>query len=725
MSKLVLFRDNQEVTGTDLANAGTYAQEAMDTIVADGITSERRYAGFTIATESSTSVSIQPGRLYQDGKVFIQEGVETINLSNQVPLANKRLVAIVAFGDTIETETQPRDYLIDIATLATEPRAVDLLGLRSAQLAVSGGVASVDPQLPAIAANSCLIAIVTMGTAGVLSVENFSPNRLPSVQKNAEDIAALKVFQAQTEPKVAALTSELAALAIRTQGKADQAALLDVMRDVARVKDKAGLPATYTDYDADFFTDASKIDTALSGATYKLQDGVLFPDAASATAPLALFNPYDSNVYRSPTDLVLPKFTAVPVLKTDAYVGDLSISQYQVQTHTIKQKTTYTYYHRFGWRWNWWPYYYLYRWTLPAYQYLLARQGYFGYWRAVPTTTYEDVVSTTSYNGVLVAQTFVAPRAGWVPQIDLFFTKVGAVGDVTMMVCETVNGKPDLSKVLTRVTVPVADIKKYPVATPFTLPVAFLEAGARYAWVVVTQGDHYIARVDANSYTQGTLFYGSDGEYFQGDLTKDAMFTLYMAQFAAPRSEVILQNISLAGGITDLEIAAQQLVPDGTELTFEVQVAGRWYPLKDNVQALQSAPDIVPLRAVFLGTSDVAPAIQLAPGVIKASRPATAFMVFSTLRTLASAQSHIRVDLVGQNFDGAKNTMAVVLTDAAGANPVTASVVEDVPSEDGSTRKRFTFNLGSPRSTYKMKITGTRTSDGPPFALVERTDIAY
>ncbi len=102
-----------------------------------------------------------------------------------------------------------------------------------------------------------------------------------------------------------------------------------------------------------------------------------------------------------------------------------------------------------------------------------------------------------------------------------------------------------------------------------------------------------MATVSGQNHLQGTLFFGTDGDYFTGDLTKDIMFTLYGAQFKTARTEVQLQPVSLAGGITDITIEAPAIVPEGTSLTFEVQVGGKWYPLTE-VGKLSSKPDIVP-----------------------------------------------------------------------------------------------------------------------------------
>ncbi|MGI2326195.1 MULTISPECIES: hypothetical protein, partial [unclassified Methylococcus] len=155
-----------------------------------------------------------------------------------------------------------------------------------------------------------------------------------------------------------------------------------------------------------------------------------------------------------------------------------------------------------------------------------------------------------------------------------------------------------------------------------------------------------------------TLFYGSDGDYFVGDLTRDLMFTVYGAKFARVRTEVQLQSVSLSGGLTDLAIAAQHVVPEGTELRYEIQPSGSgaWYPLGDPSLVLSTGPNLVNLRAVLLGTSDLAPAFVLTNNAIQASRPDTSFVHWSTARSVASTTS-VTLKLLVAHWDAANHTL--------------------------------------------------------------------
>jgi len=309
----------------------------------------------------------------------------------------------------------------------------------------------------------------------------------------------------------------------------------------------------------------------------------------------------------------------------------------------------------------------------------------------------------------------------WLSALGLFFTQKDTSADIKVVICETDNGKPNLQKTLTMVTVSPEDIKKYPDETMINLTPVFLKPG-RYAVCFITQGNYRVATVSGQNYLQGTLFFGTDGDYFTGDLMKDIMFKLYAAQFKTARTEVQLQPVSLSGGITDLEIQAGAVIPEGTDLIFEVNVGGKWYPIKE-AGHLAGAPDIVPLRAVCLGTVDLQPAILLKQNAITASSPATTFYATSTQRSLSSARQNIDVQLLLHKFNATDHTINCQLLSGSNTyNPATVTTQEE---DTDTVRKTFSFNISAGIQNYQIKISGARSSNAEPFAVVERIDIAY
>ena len=721
MEKQVIFRDRQELQSADLNAIGQHAGDAIAHLVLDAVSGALKFTGGAVSAKSATEVDVAALRFYNGGKVYASEQLETLNLFQYLPLVAKKCVAVVVWGEVIDTDVQPRDFLVDLTTGATEPQAVAMSKLWKANVNLQPGNESVDPQPPVLQTGTLAIALVYLTPGGVERIELQDAARLPTLQGHEQRLFEHEAWRTQAEPRISSIATDLAGLAKKTMSLVGRDTVVELANDVARLKAKVNLPTAYASYESDYYGNTDKSDAAGVGYSAAVRNGLLFPTAGQASVGLALFNPYDAGIKRSAEDLVLPAYTDRARIQTSGYSGDISASQYQVQSQTIREYTATVWDYTYGWNYNyyngWWN-----SWYWNYYGYNWGWYGYYGYRVARQETRYELQTVTTSYNGAIIGQTFLVSNAMWLTKVGLQFTQIGASGDVMVAVCETEGGKPDLLKTLTRVTVARGDLKKYPEETAIPVPPVLLEAGKRYALVLITQGDHRLATVSGNDYTQGTLFFGTDGDYFTGDLTKDLMFTLYAAQFAQPRVEVVLQSVSLAGGISDINIAAPQIVPDGCELRYEIQVGGKWYPLGDAAMRLTTLPDIVPLRLVLLGTSDLAPAFRLAPNAITGSRAATSLAHWSTLRTLAAPSSSITVQVVVAQWDAAHHTLACEIKSGATTYTPATTVVRDEP--DGQA-KRFTFTFTPPAiSTYAIKLTGARSAASAPFVVVERTDVA-
>ena len=721
MEKQVIFRDRQELQSADLNAIGQHAGDAIAHLVLDAVTASLKFTGGAVSAKSATEVDVAALRFYNGGKVYASEQTETLNLFQYLPLVAKKCVAVVVWGEVIDTDVQPRDFLVDLTTGATEPQAVAMAKLWKANVNLQPGNESVDPQPPVLQTGTLAIALVYLTPGGVERIELQDAARLPTLQGHEQRLFEHEAWRTQAEPRISSIATDLAGLAKKTMSLVGRDTVVELANDVARLKAKVNLPTAYASYESDYYGNTDKTDAAGVGYSAAVRNGLLFPTAGQASVGLALFNPYDAGIKRSAEDLVLPAYTDRARIQTSGYSGDISASQYQVQSQTIREYTATVWDYTYGWNYNyyngWWN-----SWYWNYYGYNWGWYGYYGYRVARQETRYELQTVTTSYNGAIIGQTFLVSNAMWLTKVGLQFTQIGASGDVMVAVCETEGGKPDLLKTLTRVTVARGDLKKYPEETAIPVPPVLLEAGKRYALVLITQGDHRLATVSGNDYTQGTLFFGTDGDYFTGDLTKDLMFTLYAAQFAQPRVEVVLQSVSLAGGISDINIAAPQIVPDGCELRYEIQVGGKWYPLGDAAMRLSTLPDIVPLRLVLLGTSDLAPAFRLAPNAITGSRAATSLAHWSTLRTLAAPSSSITVQVVVAQWDAANHTLACEIKSGATTYTPATTVVRDEP--DGQA-KRITFTFTPPAiSTYAIKLTGARSAASAPFVVVERTDVA-
>lgn len=726
MEKQVIFRDRQELQSADLNAGETYTADSLQHLTQDAITAGLAFTGGLVAAASATEITVSTLRFYNDGTVYVAEDAQTLNLFQYLPLVTQRVVAVVVWGQQTDTNVEPRDFLIDLTTGATQPQAVAMQRLNAANVNLLPGAESADPQPPVIQTATLAIAYVYLTPTGIERVDMQDAFLLPNLADHDQRVTTLENWQAQAEPRISSIATDLSALANKTTELAPRAVMMEMAADIGRLKDRLNLPSSYASYQSDGFASADLTDPAVAGYTARVDKGLHFPFAAQAVAPLALFNPYDAGIYRTADGLVLPAFDSRPRIQTDGYSGDISISQYQVQAQTIREYTTVKKFAHYGYGYNYYSHWWRNAWYRNAtlvermLQPVVWRKGYY------TTETehhYELKTTTTNYNGAIIAQSVLVANAMWLTRLGLKFTAIAANGDVMVAICETDGGKPDLQKTVARVNVPVADLKKYPLETAIEIPPVLLDAGKRYAIALVTQGNHRCATVSGNNYTQGTLFYGSDGDYFTGDLTRDLMFTLYGAQFRAARNEVMLQPVSLAGGISDLSIDAQTVVPAGTELRYEIQIGGRWYAYGDEVFRLADLPDIVPLRAVMLGTSDVQPALQTAAEVLTASRPATTYTHYSTERGLAALSTNIQVQVAVAQWDGANHTLDCALISGGTTYTPSVTTVKDEPDGEAK-RYTFTFTPDPGLAAYRIKLSGSRNAGANPFVVVERTDVA-
>lgn len=342
-----LFRDRQEVGPDDLMDLQEGVRSSIDHIVGDAITSQRRFVGFQVTRESGSALRVAIGRLYQASAVYVAAGEQVISVSASIPLVNKKIAAIYVYGQPQETDLQNRNFVTDASTEppTAVPQSVPMTERRLAFLGVVYGLEGVDPQMPALPDNACLIATVLLGTTGVIDggITRALANGLPNLQEHHQRLADLDIWRTQTGSRVDALTSEQATLFARTVGKADAAALFGVMGEVSKIKRKLNLPSATAPYVTDLFADSSQIDQAASpvNTNYRISSfgGASFPHTAEAVAPLALFNPYEESVYRSGTDFVLPKFTPVLAVEVPGYSGTIALNTISVTTTTTKLMT--------------------------------------------------------------------------------------------------------------------------------------------------------------------------------------------------------------------------------------------------------------------------------------------------------------------------------------------------------------------------------------------------
>ena len=121
MEKQVIFRDRQELQSADLNNIESYAAASLQHLTQDAISKSLHFTGGLVSAASATEVTVASLRFYNDGKVYVSEQEQTLNLFQYLPLVTKKCVAVVLWGQETDTLVEPRDFLIDLTTGATQP----------------------------------------------------------------------------------------------------------------------------------------------------------------------------------------------------------------------------------------------------------------------------------------------------------------------------------------------------------------------------------------------------------------------------------------------------------------------------------------------------------------------------------------------------------------------------------------------------------------------------
>lgn len=761
MESTVIFRDRQELQSADLNSAQDFARAAIDHVVRDAVDVGKGYVGFSATKTAAAEVTLSAGRLYAAGAVFARDEDVVIDLFNALPLVTKKRIALVAFGQAVDTDVQPRDFLIDAQLGTTEPQSVAMESHRRCEVSTVAGTESPDPSYPATDANVTVLAYILLDTAGVVAVEQWTPTQLPNLRLVANRVTSLELWRGQISGQVDTLRTDLSALADRMLAFALKNEVVDLTQQLEDLRTKVYEPGAYIYYGTDHFLDEDGSNPDHASFDAVVEEGVRFAVAGTATAALALLNP--NNVYVTVNNgFVLPKYGHAIRMDLTGYSGETRMAQYTFETAEIRQLTRSRQRRRYGatkkvcTNSTWW--------RQGAYDMaanVFRRNGetwevingvpdrmpngqvipngnihwvrLTQFWIDIYQEPYwERVTSTANLSGQQVAQTFLNSQDGWLSQVGLFFSRKAATGDVTLVICETAFGMPDLTRVLSRTTIPVADLQVGAVSggaglpslveTRVPIPPTYLVAGRRYAIVCVTTGDHYVAMTNTdNGVVQGTFFVSTDGAFFAGNLVDDLKMRLYFARFERTRLSIELSALQLAGGILDIDILNEGITPPACRTDFEVQVNGAWVPLDGapNGPNLSGLPAILPMRVTLTGTTDLMPGLGLTGSQAIVSRPKTSFTWVGVQRTLGSASNAIKVMVDLQAFSEADHDCTVSLMTGSGLSGTeTADIVEDVTLPDGSIRRTAIFNVTS-ISDYAVKIVGSTASAADLFHVGE------
>jgi hypothetical protein len=759
MEQVVLIDQYQKVSTEDFNNFGLYPRKTIDDIGKGLLIPDAAFWGFPVVNPSPTSLLVGAGHLIRNGEIYFNEdqgGVE-LDLLPYLPAATRRVVTVAVWGQTIETSSEPRTFLIDPVTRATEARVVSTESRRRAEISLVAGTVAPDPLPPAMPSDTLAVANVLIDTTGVVSITTLEDNRAPSIRSLNTMAKAFDLWRQQIAALVDTLQSDLANLAGRIGSLAERNMVLDIAADLARAKFRIGLPAQYTAWAADEFMTTAYSDPTHVDWLASIEEGARFPYAQQREAQIVRLNPldagsvvqdnmclpvYDNEVRHSlvANDQEVSISQSATYSSTTAWTNDYSreLTRYGYQYTTSQSRST----SRYETRQSWPQMFGLGGEVVSTGETHAVQNWYYrtdGYWAdgtLVADHYWSAVTSSLPILGAIVAQTFLQAQEGWLTAVDLYFTRKAATGDSTVLITKTLdNGTPDLNAVIAAASFTPNDINIYPTATRLMFRPTALSPGKRYAVVVVTPGNHYLAAANKNKYANGSMFVSTDAGWFEGSTTWDLSMQLVFARFRKARTEVALEPLQLENGIHSVSILSKMVTPEGEGfgVTWEVQIAGIWTPLNDaNRNAFVGLPALLPLRAVLTGSLSMMPGFGVGPNSkLLTFRPRSDFRHISEPRIMPGAGTinTVYVDLRIEKWRGDPHH-ACTITLGYGANYETiktADAVQDeaAPDDPNALLRRAVFSFPAPITGYQIRVDGTTDNVVTCFYLSSRRDVAF
>lgn len=777
--------DNDLVLVTDdFRKPQQFTRESFDALVENAVSNLRYYTGFTAVRTGAAEVTVSSGHYWAGGPVFVRAEPTIFNLlqgGNYIPAVTKRYVAIVTYGETVATDTQDRLYETDDQG-TKESRPLDVETLRIARLALVPGVQQPDPQKPVLDAGLIPVAWILLDTSGVVSVEQEEDYRLPSIESLSQLIDNIEEWRAHIGQSINTLFSEL--VRIQASIPADNSALLAaLLARIEQLEDVAKQPASAVQSFLDRFISLRDSDTEYAGYNAEVGSGLTFGGGTPTYAEVVLNNPLDPKVKVANNILTPAQSGKAARLSIDKPDSVLSISQYTVQVvervRKLLTRTVHEYVgaivffgkeqfnainaHRvaeqFGISANdatgWLAKLHAQLDVMDAaeqrigkfqfkgptggpldinFHHMTSSNGSFFSinYKSVKSTKvdepyWENITTDATVNGSQVAQTFLNATNGWLSEIGLYFGQVALAGDVNVYITEVEGGKPVNGSVISSGTIPVASLNTMGEIKCAMTPV-YLEGGRSYAMMLVSTGNHFVRVREGDKYPSGAAYYLSDTkEWLPVQNSGDICMNLYFPAFAQTRVEVAMQPLTRAGGISSIRINAAQYEPKGTKLVWEIQRAGRWYQLSEGEYgALTGAPTLVNLRAVFIGTRDLMPAIDMSQTEITLLGEENTFTHVSEIHELDAATDEVRVRYDIQGWDEGVHDIDCDLIIPGSPDTIEApDTLTITPSAGDATTVRVeAVFTPSAITDYRVKTTGTRGLSDSAFVVTERRDHA-
>lgn len=718
MSKQILFNEAEVVQRQDIQAISEAAVEGDENLAGGAIGYPLHWADFTIETPSANRIRISDGRLFQDEKVFDLDSSKEIDLLLHLPtiIGDQRYVAILVRG--LEQDlTEERQIEVDVETKEKVPLQVPKVRHRTCEFVVQQGIASPTPLKPEVADTNCAIAFVLLGTVGIISVEASQDHRVKTLYEVEGRVTVLEGQMSVAFNRTQTLQTDLANLQGQLKDYSRREVTRQLQMDVARVRRRLELPDAARSYFYDAGLVKSAWDTEHPLWLARVDEGIRFPFAQIRDSQLKLQNPGQQDI-RITDDVVMLDWTETRRIDVDGSGSTKNISQ---QVHTVTtpvqrtvSRSSVSYGPTVAMCGNTAEYagfdkaasgqtfqkggetfekvavidnaYAGSRINLDDFnashgvnydvatialhnsqvgqsgnrEIYAARSVQVDYW----TETYWDFVTETfGINGSIYGQTFLLTQPLILTSIETRFDRIGQDGDVTMVLCETAaTGEPVFDAVIAKTTVPHAALSSGWVRFEFSP--RYLQPGKRYGWAVVTTGNHSMRTVTGSKYTQGSLFWITDGAWAQGSNEEDFCFRVNGTDHKVNRAQILFDPLALENGMTEIKLLYESWSPEGGGMIWEVRTSGsdEWESVQpetaDKPNPLRGLPANCQLRLTMIGTSGLSPAILMnsnARGVSR--RPRGDTRAITKILEFGLSTTAIDVELSVDMFDDALHTV--------------------------------------------------------------------
>lgn len=782
MSDIVRFSEAEVADRVDFENISLAARKADDAVVGGAIAYPRHWARFSVSAPNGTTIRISPGHLFADDVVHDHREDSDISLLSFLPLieGDERYVAILVRG-VEETVQANRLIETDVDTGATVQQSVPKYDIRRVEFIVQQGLQSPPPALrPAVPAGDCCVCFVRLDATGIVAIEAGNDWRVQTLYEVDGRVTVLEGQMVVAFQRTTTLQTDLANLQARFTDYPRPEIVRQLQRDAARTRRILNLPDEARGYFYDPGLVRDQWDFDQGEWLARIDEGVRFPWALIRDDRMELVDPGAAGI--TVTDgIVTPTYTEIRRVEVDGTGSTRNISGIVHTVRTARKHTVSRSRVSYGptvamcdniqeWadvgrvragekfqaegetfekigvintaqaaasinvdRLNQYAAETgsAHRWdndNVVLHNQMAQQNGHNNIYaaRSVQVDSWSETrwtytTETFGLNGSVYGQTFLNSQTMVLTSIELNFSRVGSDGSVTMILCEVgANGAPQFDRVIARSTLEVGQLSTGWVKFPFSPEL--LEAGKRFAWLTVTTGNHQLRTATSNTFTEGTLFWTTDGAWFQGAPEEDFWFRVNAAQFSQTRVVLEMVPLTLEGGMTQIQLLYEAWAPEGTQLVWEVRTptVDEWLPIQgetpDLPNPLVGLPSLCQFRCTMVGTRDLAPGLSLKTTTrARAMRPGANAVAVTKPLLFGFASNSMTAEIVVDAFNPDwHNCDPELIIDGATVTPTTVSIEQDV--QKGSrwiVRAQFTLGVATNTARLRIKMDTTTTQRIP------------